>query len=85
MGMFDTLHFNCPDCGKQFEEQTKAGECLLRNFHQNSVPTLVAAQVVGDLICCPHCSVRFVIGTSLPERVQLTLTKSSQESLPGFD
>jgi hypothetical protein len=32
MGMFDTVHYRCPSCGKYREEQTKLGECCLADY-----------------------------------------------------
>ena len=61
MGMFDTLHFNCPDCGRHIEEQTKAGECMLLDIPADAVPLEVAGSVEGDVVYCEKCRKRWCI------------------------
>lgn len=38
MGMFDTIHVNCPVCGEEHEFQSKSGECLLRCYSLDNCP-----------------------------------------------
>jgi len=42
MGMFDSVWFNCPNCGERMEAQSKGGECYLNNYTPEAVPMDVA-------------------------------------------
>jgi hypothetical protein len=61
MGMFDTVLFKCPKCGKQLEEQSKAGECLLEDFSENRVPVVIALSIVGNDVYCGDCKETFEV------------------------
>lgn len=38
MGVYDTVYFNCPNCGKQFELQPKPEDATCRHFDFPDVP-----------------------------------------------
>lgn len=63
MGMFDSVYFKCPNCGKDIEEQSKAGECLLISYHQTEVPLEIANSILGDDLHCYGCDKSFKIVT----------------------
>lgn len=42
MGCYDTIYFNCPDCGEGMEAQSKSGDCCLETYHHKEVPIAVA-------------------------------------------
>ena len=42
MGMYDTIIFNCPNCGTEIEVQSKSGECILGVYESTDVPIPVA-------------------------------------------
>jgi hypothetical protein len=42
MGLFDTIYFQCPDCGRDLDAQSKSGPCCLYYFKYDSVPEDVA-------------------------------------------
>lgn len=42
MGCYDTIYFNCPECGEGIEAQSKSGDCLLDTYHHTEVPIDVA-------------------------------------------
>lgn len=75
MGCFDTVIFRCPDCGSAIDEQTKAGECLLRDYSQESVPLEIAGRMDGDEVFCQECGSKWVIrpDDSAPKTVPLIL------------
>jgi hypothetical protein len=52
MGMFDSFMATCPDCGKQVEFQSKAGDCLLNEYTVTNVPAMVACDLDGDVGSC---------------------------------
>jgi ribosomal protein L31 len=60
MGMYDTVYFTCPNCGKTFEEQSKCGDCVLNSFQSHSVPVDIANSFDGKTIYCEHCGTKFV-------------------------
>ena len=58
MGMFDTVHYNCPTCGSANEYQSKMGGCTLTDYYLDGskIPIMVLADVVdqsekGELYC----------------------------------
>lgn len=55
MGMFDTVHFNCPSCGQKLSEQSKAGGCDLRDYTMDSVPVSIAESLNGHVEICSGC------------------------------
>ena len=61
MGMFDSVYFKCPHCGKDTEVQSKAGDCTLDNFWQNRVPPQIAIDLEGDEESCRLCKESFKI------------------------
>ena len=42
MGLFDTIVFNCPDCGEEIGAQSKGGACLMDTYDSKDVPIDVA-------------------------------------------
>jgi transcription elongation factor Elf1 len=56
MGMFDSIIFDCPKCGKQIEAQSKGGVCLLECYGLYDVPVGVASDANKDApFICEHC------------------------------
>jgi len=45
MGMFDSVMFPCPDCGRHIEAQSKSGPCTLQRHWYTQVPEDVAQDV----------------------------------------
>lgn len=76
MGMFDTIHFNCPVCKNKIEVQTKGGKCDLLTYHQKSVPADAAGYVRGDNVTCANCNNSFYIAGPEMPRVKLRLVKN---------
>lgn len=54
MGVFDSVIARCPDCGGPIEYQSKAGDCLLREYSLWDVPAEIAADIDGDIGRCPQ-------------------------------
>lgn len=64
MGMFDRIWVTCPECGKQFEQQSKAGICHLEDYYiPGEVPCCILDDLAGrdpdDIegynMRCDHC------------------------------
>lgn len=52
MGMYDTVHFHCPSCGADMHTQSKAGECMLRDYQADEVPVDIARDLVREVLYC---------------------------------
>jgi len=48
MGVYDSVMANCPQCGTEFEFQSRAGESLAK-YSINSVPLAIARDLALDL------------------------------------
>ena len=55
MGMFDTLRFNCRNCGEELDEQSKSGECMLNNYTIENCPASILADLNGTIVTCNKC------------------------------
>ena len=78
MGMFDTVLFSCPKCKQTIEEQSKAGECTLRDYSSGSVPAVIAADIKNNYVYCKQCRVSFIIDVKEPSnRVELILRENN--------
>jgi hypothetical protein len=88
MGMFDTVHFNCPSCNKLMEVQTKAGDCNLRIYHSDEVPLGIADDLNGDKEECGNCHTKLVIKLRTSNRAPLFMMPAiycdDDEDYPGM-
>jgi hypothetical protein len=77
MGMFDTLLLRCPECGEEFEEQTKLGECMLARYPENAVPTSLALILDGWRVTCDKCGTASTLRTDVfaPKTIPMKLHK----------
>lgn len=71
--MFDSVFFECPECGEEFEEQTKAGPCLMYRFYPDSVRTDVALAFKNKRVGCPGCKSIFKAEVNAPRKVSIDL------------
>lgn len=75
MGMFDTIHARCPKCGHDITTQSKAGDCLLRDYSTERLPAIIAADIEGEIMHCEGCDETFKLTTGNPEwRARMFLT-----------
>mgnify|MGYP001619480777 CR=1 FL=1 len=65
MGMYDTVVFPCTKCGKLLEEQTKAGDRMLRMYPVCDVPLDIAASLNGSVHYC-DCGQRNRLRVAVP-------------------
>ena len=56
MGMFDRIWVQCPRCNADVEFQSKADSCTLQDFTLATVPTAVAADLIGEESMCHKCN-----------------------------
>jgi len=75
MGMFDCIHFDCPNCGSTVEGQTKSGPCVLDHFSHRSVPVDVAIDANRHAPhICGDCGSEWVFGNVPDETTKVALT-----------
>lgn len=75
MGMYDTVYFSCPACGGRIKDQSKSGDCLLRDISIDAVP----ADVVRGLDpkgYCPHCSREYQLIVQIIETVRVHVVRA---------
>lgn len=60
MGMFDRVWACCPRCNKQYEFQSKGGNCSLADYSLADAPVEVLADVYPKVAHCP-CGFQFTI------------------------
>lgn len=65
MGMFDTVHARCPNCGASITTQSKAGVCLLNDYSAENLPAVIAADVEGERMHCEVCDGTFTLTTDI--------------------
>lgn len=70
MGMYDTVHLRCKDCGGGIETQTKAGECTLADYGEDDCPESVRNSLDGERVWCRGCKKEKVI-----RKATVTITK----------
>lgn len=73
MGMFDSVYVTCPRCGSSVEFQSKAGECYLRTYSNQEVPTEIAADLNDTSERC-KCGALVTVRASLPSAVYMEVT-----------
>jgi hypothetical protein len=76
MGMFDRVWADCPKCGKRVEFQSKAGECLLRDFHIDNLPPEIAKDIANDSNECDECGYKITFLAPTISRVRLVIKDS---------
>ncbi len=55
MGMFDSVHAECPGCLHSVEFQSKAGECVLRDFSLFNAPSEILGDLHNESETCQNC------------------------------
>ena len=60
MGCFDTVHYRCPSCHRELEQQSKGGECGLRHFGLHTAPMNVLGGIDME-DACRFCGVPYRI------------------------
>lgn len=78
MGMFDSVFARCPNCGKQIEFQSKAGECDLSEYNIREVPVEIAADLnhKWNKETCEYCGDSYrLIFLYAPSPVAMNLIK----------
>jgi hypothetical protein len=81
MGMYDTVFAPCPECGKLLQFQSKAGECLLKEYSHKNVPIGIATDLElenedgkpYDTEFC--CGKEFCLKTLMPKRVPMHIVE----------
>lgn len=83
MGVYDSVWFICPKCGHEFENQTKAWDCIMASFESTeSIPYSFALAVADAHAKCWECGAEFRIRADMPTpppEVMLRLEEESPE------
>ena len=63
MGCFDTVNFDCPECGSEISLQSKGGKCELREYKVGigRISASTLAYLHGDKVTCDKCQSSFVV------------------------
>lgn len=77
MGMFDTLHMQCPNCGQRTSEQTKGGECQLLDLELDEQP-MATEGIVDQPFNCEKCEKLIVVKRWQPPRYQAYVFKEEE-------
>ena len=69
MGVYDTIYFDCPNCGEEVSSQSKSGPCLLREYKHTEVPLSVSYDANRHApIECHSCGKKYYFG-NIPDDV----------------
>lgn len=81
MGRFDTIWFECPECGEKVYGQSKSGPCTLAEYHVHAVPVDVAQDANRHVYGC-QCGKQWELQgiPKVTETVCLTIVPTSQET-----
>jgi len=62
MGCFDTVLIDCPNCGEEYEAQSKGGECTLSYYTLENCPMDVLEDVNRHApFTCDNCKTKFKV------------------------
>jgi hypothetical protein len=62
MGCYDTILVPCPECGKEYDAQSKSGDCLMRIYSFNDCPEDVMINVNRHApFVCFKCGTTFEV------------------------
>lgn len=76
MGMFDSVMFDCPNCGREIEAQSKSGECTLARYSPDDVPLDVAADIDRHAPFKCECGKSWRLVTKEQNRVSFAVVES---------
>lgn len=65
MGMYDSVHVNCPECHTVYEFQSKAGKCLLEEYPLMDAPLALLTDLYPPVATCKKCKSSFKIVVSV--------------------
>lgn len=66
MGLYDTVIFECPDCGGKVEAQSKVADCALIEYSSDSVPMDIAVDIDGWPANCVDCRKSYKVFSYIP-------------------
>lgn len=71
MGMYDTIYFNCPNCGEELCCQSKSGKCELNTYPNTAVPISVAYDANRHTPVTCKCGKSYIFDTSILNDITL--------------
>ena len=69
MGVYNTVHGDCPHCGSDTTMQDKSGDPDFSDFFVGNLPISVASSLNGEIDTCDECGDRIIFEASIPKRV----------------
>lgn len=66
MGLFDTITWRCPACGRESGAQTKQGRCIMGIYDASAVPVDAAPALTATFECSCGARYRFKIAGWAP-------------------
>ena len=70
MGMYDTVHAKCPECGTESGFQSKGGPCLLEDYDFDEAPPRVILGATGWVNTCINCGTKYEITVEVIPRIE---------------
>jgi hypothetical protein len=77
MGCYNTIFFNCPDCGNKLEVQSKSGDCSLSDYEFEDAPLRDLTDIENEIVTCYKCNRTYKI--KLQKIVNLQLKRITEE------
>jgi ribosomal protein L34E len=72
MGLFNSIYFECPQCGATIEGQSKGGNPFLETFKKEDVPIDVAAELsIPEK--CHQCGRRLGLHSNMPKSISFQI------------
>ena len=66
MGLYDTVHVPCPNCGTLSEFQSKSGDCTLSNYQLSNAPADVLVDINRHAPnTCDKCGTKYFVKTEI--------------------
>lgn len=87
MGLYDSVFFDCPNCGSKVEAQSKVDDCYMQVFSVDAVPLVVAADITDPTdgpLMCRNCerTYRPAMSVDIPRTVPMHLAPVDERPEP---
>lgn len=69
--MFDSIYFDCPECGREIEAQSKGGSCVLATYSLDSIPADVAEDANRHAPFLCECGKFWRLEYDVPDTVKM--------------
>lgn len=74
MGVYDTVSFDCKECGERLSAQSKAGPCSLKDYSSDKVPLSIAMSLKVTTETCHNCGTENTLTLpEIPSSIKMTI------------